>query len=85
MATKLRAYNSKILADYYSMVVQMQLRLEQLVKHSATPITMDQLPDSLVPTETLYNLLVCYDVMYNALYDDGLIKDGHIKTQQTIH
>jgi hypothetical protein len=82
---KLRVYNSKILSDVYSIVMQMQSRIEALVEENPEISSVSELPDSLVPTDTLQAMLICYDVMFNLLRADHLIKDGHIKPSGIIH
>ncbi len=85
MANKLRAYNSKVLADHYAIMLQIQAKLEAILHSNSGISDLSQLPQSLLPTELLYNITLCYEVMYNALLDSSLLKDGHVKTQDTIH
>lgn len=81
---KLRAYDSKLLADNYALASQFEYKLEQLVKSNELQ-SVAQLPDSVIPSATLYSLIICYNVMYNLLCADHLIKDGHTKPLNTIH
>lgn len=84
MTTKLRVYDSKTLADNYAIATQFEHRLEQLVESNNLE-GISQLPDSVIPSSTLYALVLCYNVMYNILCEDQLIKDGHTKTSNIIH
>lgn len=43
------------------------------------------MPMSIVPTEILYELAVCYQQMYTVLLDNSLIENGHPKTTFTQH
>lgn len=84
MTTKLRVYDSKTLADNYAIATQFEHRLEQLVESNNLE-GISQLPDSVIPSSTLYALVICYNVMYNILCEDQLIKDGHTKPSNIIH
>ena len=80
-----RAFDSKILAATYNTLAQMQDNIETIVRNSEVDGPED-LPHSLVPTQTLYEIALCYDVMYNLLVDDHLIKSGNPKhSSTTIH
>ena len=81
---KFRAYNSKLIADTYAITQQFQAKIEELVKANEGSDVSD-LPASVIPTDTLYAILLCYDVMYNTLCTEHLIKDAHIKPTGTIH
>jgi hypothetical protein len=82
---KLRSYNSKTLADIYAIVMQFQSQIEHLVNTNEDVKDASDLPKSVIPTETLYAITICYDVMFNLLMAEHLIKDGHIKPSNTIH
>lgn len=82
---KLRSYNSKVLADVYAIVMQMQSQIDNIVEANPEISSISGLPPSVVPTQTLQAILVCYDVMFNLLVTDHLIKDGHIKPSGIIH
>ena len=84
MTNKLRVYDSKTLADNYAIATQFEHKLEQLVRDNEMT-SVSQLPDSVIPSDTLYALVICYNVMYNILCADQLIKDGHTKPSNTIH
>jgi hypothetical protein len=84
MSKKLRAYDSKILADNYVILEQMLFKLTMLMKEAETE-DLTKLPHSVIPTETLYNIAVCYAVMYEQLVEQSLLNDGHAKPSNKIH
>lgn len=63
----------------------MQAQIEYLVETNEEVKSAADLPPSMIPTNTLQAILVCYDVMFNILQEDHLIKDGHLKPSTTIH
>lgn len=82
---KLRSYNSKVLSDVFAIVMQMQQEIDHIVEANPEITSISELPPSVLPTQTLQAILVCYDVMFNLLVTDHLIKDGHTKPSGTIH
>ena len=75
-----------MLGDSYSVLVQMQNQIEQLIASANNPnIGPEDLPPSLVPTEQLYAITVCYEMMYDMLLKENLIKTGNPKSSTTIH
>ena len=82
MIKKLRVYDSKFLAETYSITTQMQGKIDNVL--SGEGMVLEKLPVSMVPTSTLYEILVCFEVMFLMLYDEHLIKDAHIKPTKTI-
>lgn len=79
---KLRSYDSKVLADTFALAAQIESNIDEMLKEDITP---SDLPTSMLPTNLLYNIVVCYNVMYNMITEAHLIKDGHIKPSATIH
>jgi hypothetical protein len=82
MTNKLRVYESKALADVYAIACQIQHQIDVALASSENP---GELPASLIPTENIYDIVVCYNAMYNLLVEYSLIKEGHIKPSATIH
>ena len=46
---------------------------------------LKNLPMSLVPTDVLYDLMMCYHAMYNKLLEESLVQNGYPKTSTTKH
>lgn len=84
MSKTLRAYDSKVLADHYVILAQMLEKILVAMKEAEIE-DLNQLPASVIPTETLYNIAVCYQVMYNELEKSSLLSNGHAKPLNTLH
>jgi len=84
MSKKIRAYDNKVIADHYAILAQMLEQIQETMKASKTE-DLTNLPDSLVPTSTLFNIAVCYSVMYDALVEHSLVSNGHAKPTNTVH
>lgn len=83
MTNKLRVYDSKFLGDTYTITAQMQKRIEILLQNP--DLSLENLPPSQIPTRTLYEILICFEVMFNMMYQEHLVKDAHLKPTTTIH
>ncbi len=82
---KLRVWDDRLLAETYEITAQMQAQIEQLLSGSAME-GLSEMPHSLVPTKTLYEITLCYDLMYNLLVNSELVKSGHhTNKSNTIH
>jgi hypothetical protein len=78
MKKELRIWDNDILNKVYVTSIQIEAQIEQLVSElSKEDIT--ELPYSMVPTETLYEIVMSIDLMYNMLLDRDLIKSGNKK------
>lgn len=82
MTQKLRVYDSKFLGDTYAIAAQMQAKIEKLLQNP--DLSLDRLPPSQIPTSTLYEILICFEVMFNMMYNEHLLKDKHLKPTATI-
>jgi hypothetical protein len=83
MSEKFRAYDSKVLTDSYLLAVQFVSKIESIINENDIPVT--SLPASVLPTNELYAMCLCYEVMYDTLTKEHLIKDAHIKPTNTVH
>jgi hypothetical protein len=68
---KFRVWNSKTLLNTYQDVIQMQFLIEEACS-SDKPQSPEDLPESLVPTEMLYDILSCFTAMYEKLLENDL-------------
>ncbi len=84
MAKALRAYDSKVLLDHYLILAQMLEKIVVAMKAAETE-DLNSMPASVIPTETLYNISVCYQVMYDELEKSSLLSNGHAKPLNTLH
>ena len=77
---KPRIWDSKLLADTHSVSLQIQTHIENMEQQLAN-INIEEFPHSMVPTQTLYNLVICYNLAYNLLLDNELLKSGNNKQE----
>lgn len=84
MNRKLRVWDNKVLSDVYVLLGQMQSAIEQITKNTAVQSLAD-LPNSMIPTQTLYEISLCYELMYSKLLEHDLLDTGNIKSTHTIH
>lgn len=85
MTNKLRTYNNEVLGNTYVLTSQIEAHIDALVEANPNLEKISDLPDSLVPTNTLYSIVLCYNLMYNILVASHLKEDGYPKQTTTIH
>lgn len=82
---KLRVWDSDLLTSTYEKTSQIQANIEQLID-AIESHNVGDLPNSLVPTDTLYEVVLSFDLMFNLLLDKQLIETGNKKQDKnTIH
>jgi hypothetical protein len=79
---KVRVWDSKLLNDTFVTTTQIKAHIETLIQQVMTN-PLAELPHSMVPTQTLYEIVLCNDLMYNLLLDKELIETGNKKTDRT--
>jgi hypothetical protein len=79
---KFRIWDSNSIFQGYERAIQICARIEEACSQNNSP---ENLPMSLVPTDVLYDLMICYHAMYNKLLDESLIQNGYPKTNSTKH
>lgn len=84
MSKKLRVWDSKVLADVYTLLLQMQNGIEEIVRNTGV-ISLSDLPHSMIPTKTLYEISLCYEVMYHKLVEYDLLNTGNTKPSSTMN
>lgn len=82
MQKKLRVWDNELLGQVYVTSQQMQVQIQQMLAQ-LTEQDLTDLPHSMVPTSTLYEILISNDLMYNMLIDNELIKSGNKKQDLT--
>jgi hypothetical protein len=81
--SKFKTWDSEVLADAVKISLQIRSKIEEMCIRTRTP--PDDLPNSLIPTSNLYNLVCAYEAAYNALIENDLVKTGNLKTNKNIH
>jgi hypothetical protein len=79
---KFRIWDSNSILQGYERAIQICAKIEE----SCGPEQeLKNLPMSLVPTDVLYDLMMCYHAMYNKLLEESLVQNGYPKTSTTKH
>lgn len=81
--SKFNTWDSTVLADAVKISLQIRAKIEEMCITTRT--APDDLPNSLIPTSNLYNLVCAYEAAYNALLDKDLVQSGNQKTNKQIH
>lgn len=84
MSNKPKVWESAYINEALKHAMQIRHNVEQLVDSTQQPL--DSFPNSLVPTPTLYNLVCCYEALYNYCLNQELLHTGNLKsTTNNIH
>ena len=70
-------WDSAALCDTEKVVIQIRDKIEKLSHETKTEV--QDLPDSLIPTAYVYDIVACFDAMYNMLLERDLVETGNIK------
>lgn len=81
---KLRVWDSKVLSDVFVLLQQIQAGIAQLVEKTGAQSLAD-LPNSMIPTEKLYEITLCYELMYSRLLEYDLLATGNTKQSSMLH
>ena len=78
MSEELRLWENVAVNDAVKHCIQIRENIEQLVKQNNIHIA--ELPSSLVPTDVLYNMVCCYERLYDLALHLQLVKTGNLRT-----
>lgn len=80
---KFRFWDNKLLFQNLERVLQFKETIEELALKK--DVAIEELPSSILPTKTFYELLLCYEAMYDKLLEEELITHGYPKSTTTQH
>jgi len=80
---KFRFWDNKLLFQNLERVLQFKETIEDLSTSNNVPV--EELPQSILPTPVFYELLLCYEAMYDKLLEEELITHGYPKSTTTQH
>lgn len=83
MSKKFRIWDSIQLHETVKNCTQLRFKLEQICIENQKQLA--ELPDSLIPSELLYMIVVSNEAMYNKLLEQDLIKTLNPTTNTSIH
>ena len=80
---KFRVWDNKLLFQTYQQAIQVKEKIEELCGDKLNP---EDLPNSAVPTDTLYTVMACYEAMYDKLLEEDLLQAGwSTKSSKSYH
>ena len=80
---KFKHWDNKTLFNTLQKAIQVKYKIEQICyEKQINPL---DLPMSMLPTATLYDITACYEAMYNKLLEEELIISGYPKSPPTYH
>jgi hypothetical protein len=80
---KFRFWDNKTLFQNLERTLQFKEKIEELALEQEKNVT--ELPDSVVPTYVLYELVLCYEAMYDKLIEEELLTHGYPKSTTNQH
>lgn len=85
-----KTYEQKAFADTLAIAEQFKHKIEEILndynsKNPNSQIGLDSLPPSVINTAYLYQLVYCYNLLFEESLTNSLIKDAHIKPSGVIH
>jgi hypothetical protein len=81
---KLRVWDSSALTKIYNDTFQFKTTIEEMYINSEVE-KIDELPNSLVPTDLLFDICTGFLFMYEKMLEENLIKSGFPKPVTIIH
>jgi hypothetical protein len=80
---KFRFWDNRLLFQNLERVLQFKDQIENVA--ITNNLSIEELPQSIVPTPTFYEMLLCYEAMYDKLLEEELITHGYPKSTTTHH
>ena len=81
--SKTRIWEDSLVNAALKHSLQIKENIEHLADTSETQ--PHEMPQSLVPTDILYNLVDCYSMLYSILLKQDLIETGNTKVPKNFH
>jgi len=78
---KFRVWDNNYIFHSYEKALQIKHKID----HIATTTRVSDMPLCAVPPDVLYELVTCYQVMYDRLLEENLIVAGYPKTTNKLH
>lgn len=77
---KFRHWDNRLLFQTLEKAVQIKGKIDESCGLELNP---EDLPMSVVPTNILYDIAICYEAMYEKLLEEELIVSGYPKSSNT--
>lgn len=79
---KFRFWDNKLLFQTYEKCIQIKSKIEDKCDDTTGP---ESLPQSVLPTDVLYEVVACYEAMYEKLLEEQLLVCGYPKSNKLYH
>ena len=79
---KFRVWDNRLIYETLQKTTQIANTVEAKCVEGVTP---QDLPQSIVPTDILYDLCMCYQALYDKLETEELLQSGYPKGRPTTH
>jgi hypothetical protein len=84
MQKPFRIWDSKQLSDTFVIAKQLKQQIEMLYLNLDTN-SLKELPHSMIPSENLYEIVLGYTQLFDAVLDNDLLKSGNKKHSSSFH
>lgn len=78
MSKQLKLWENAAVNDAVKHAIQIRETIEQIAVQN--DVNIAEIPGSLVPTDLLYNLVSCYEILYDLSLELQLIKTGNLRS-----
>lgn len=81
---KFRIWDNKFLFQTLQQSIQLKNKIEERCNDKDFT-RIEDLPMSVIPTSTVYNIVACYEAMYEKLLEEDLLVAGYPKSNKQYH
>lgn len=81
---KFKVWDTRAFTELYGLVEQIESTIVKLVEEGLVN-NLSQLPPSLVPTASLYQLCIAYKLLYDELLEKNLLEVGSKQVTNLLH
>lgn len=85
MTKKLRKSDTLAVKDILEKLINIRAVILQIFEKTDSAQELNDLPHSLVPTDLLYEICICYEGMFDQLTEHKLLNLGHHRADRHIH
>ncbi|HEY9706381.1 MAG TPA: hypothetical protein V6C58_28360 [Allocoleopsis sp.] len=82
----LKAAETRTLVEILQILMQIRGQILEMFKNTPDSIrTISDMPPSMIDTDLLFDIAVCFEGMFLELQNYRLLKEGHMKLSHTTH
>ena len=79
---KFRVWDNRLLFQTLEKTLQLKNKIDE---HCGDEFNAEDLPMSIIPTEIIYDIAICYEAMYEKLLEEELLVAGYPKSSKSYH